>query len=132
MTVEQMLGGYKQMLETALAESYLAKRLQLNPFCDMPGKFWLAAGLLAAMRIHAPVFIDGLSGDLLTCEALRLAVLRCLSAQRLVVIAADASARDVLHMHAPLQEQVWYDVPEDEAGQAELLEALIPEAALRF
>ena len=34
-------------LDSALAESYLSKRLQLSLFFDLPRKIWLIGGLLA-------------------------------------------------------------------------------------
>lgn len=91
-----------------------------------------APGLLAALRIQAPVLIAGLSADLLACDALREAVRRCMAAPRPVIVTADESAREVLQTLVPQEEQLWFDVPEDKAGQSALLTALIPEAALRF
>ncbi|MBR3764668.1 MAG: hypothetical protein IKK57_09005 [Clostridia bacterium] len=91
-----------------------------------------APGLLAALRIQAPMLISGLSADLLACGALQDAVRRCMTAPRPVIVTADASAREVLHTLVPPETQVWFDVPEDEVAQSALLTALIPEAALRF
>ena len=91
-----------------------------------------APGLLAALRIQVPVLIDGLSADLLACDALRDAVRQCMTAPRPVIVTADGTAREVLRTLVPQEDQVWFDVPEDEAGQSALLSALIPEAALRF
>lgn len=91
-----------------------------------------APGLMAAMRIQAPMLISGLSADLLACDALREAVRSCMMSARPLVVTADASAREALQSLLPPARQLWIDVPEDEAGQAALLEELIPEAALRF
>ena len=91
-----------------------------------------APGLLAALRIQAPVLISGLSADLLDCPALLEAVRQCMLSSRAVVITADAAARRRLSDLVPPQGQIWYDVPADAQGQSALLETLVPEAALRF
>lgn len=91
-----------------------------------------APGLLAALRIQAPMLISGLSADLLACGALQDAVRQCITAPRPVVITADDSARTLLEGLVPPETQLWFDVPEDAVGQAALLTALIPEASLRF
>ncbi len=91
-----------------------------------------APGLLTAMRLQTPMLISGLSGDLLACEPLRDAVCQCMMRNRPAVVTADGSAREVLQTLLPLEKQLWLAVPDDEAGQAVLLETLIPEAALRF
>lgn len=91
-----------------------------------------APGLTAALRIQSPLLLEGLSGDLLACDALRDAVKACLMSRFPVVITADAGARKILQTLTPREDQLWFDVPEDPAGQSALLEQLIPEAALRF
>lgn len=91
-----------------------------------------APGLLAALKVHAPMLLAGLSADLLECAAFREAVRQCLTGSRPVVVVADASAVPVLTALTPKEDQLWFSVPEDVAGQSALLEALIPEAALRF
>lgn len=91
-----------------------------------------APGLLAAMKVHAPMLLQGLSADLLACPAFREAVRTCVLGGSPAVVVADASAVPVLQELTPPEKQLWFDVPEDEAGQSALLEHLIPEAALRF
>lgn len=91
-----------------------------------------APGLLAALRIHAPMLLDGLSADLLENAAFRRAVRECLMSTRPVVVAADSSAVPILKGLTASDKQLWFTVPEDAEAQARLLEALLPEAALRF
>lgn len=91
-----------------------------------------APGLLAAMRLHAPLLISGLSADVLACGPFREAVRTCLMGAGPVVITADKAAAARLQQLTPPERQLWFDVPEDEAGQTALLESLLPEAALRF
>lgn len=91
-----------------------------------------APGLVAALRLRAPLLLSGLSGDLLACEPFCQAVCDCLQGDVPVVIAGDASARQVLESRLPAHVQLWLDVPEAPAAQNALLEQLIPEAVLRF
>lgn len=91
-----------------------------------------APGLLAAMRIQAPVLLTGLTGSLLSCTAFREAVRTCLMSLRPMVIASDDSAAEILRTLTPADRQIWFTVPEDAQEQATLLETLLPEAALRF
>lgn len=89
-------------------------------------------GLLAAQRIQAPLLLDGLRGDLLACRSFCEAVCQCMTGRRMVIVTADASAAELLRALVPAQKQLWFSVPEDAAGQSALLEALVPEAALRL
>ena len=91
-----------------------------------------APTLIAALRMHAPVLLSGLSSELLACPVFRQAVRQCLASTQPVVVAADASAAPVLRSLVPPQGLICYTVPADEPGQAALLAELIPEAALRF
>lgn len=91
-----------------------------------------APGLMAALQVHAPMLLQGLSADLLACGAFREAVRRCLVSSCPVVVVADTSAVPLLQGLTPGEDQLWFSVPEDAAGQSALLESLIPEAALRF
>lgn len=91
-----------------------------------------APGLLAALGVHAPMLLDGLAADLLENAAFREAVRTCLMGRRPVVVVAEASAEALLRSLTPPEKQLWFAVPKDAEGQAQLLEALIPEAALRF
>lgn len=91
-----------------------------------------APGIRAALRIHTPLLLSGLSADLLACPVFRQTVCDALMGARPVVVAADASAREALEALLPPHVQLWLDVPADEDGRAALLEALLPEAALRF
>lgn len=91
-----------------------------------------APGLMASMKVHAPMLLQGLSADLLACPAFREAVRACMMGSSPVVAVADASAVPVLQALTPEEKQLWFDVPEDAAGQSALLEYLIPEASLRF
>lgn len=91
-----------------------------------------APGLLAALRIQAPVLLSGLNADLLACPAFCDAVRTCMMSQHPVVITADKTAMQLLQSLVPEEKQVWFGVPDDDDAQAILLESLIPEAALRF
>lgn len=89
-------------------------------------------GLLAVTGVHAPMLLDGLHGDMLRCKAFREAIRTCLTGRQPVVVTASRDAVPALRRLTPPESQMWFDVPEDEAGQDALLETLIPEAALRF
>ncbi|MBQ7849918.1 MAG: hypothetical protein IJ343_09375 [Clostridia bacterium] len=91
-----------------------------------------APGLHAALRVHAPLLLGGVQADLLDCPAFREAVRACLMSSRPVIVVADEAAAPVLRALTPPETQLWFAVPEDEAGQAALLESLLPEAMLRF
>lgn len=91
-----------------------------------------APGILAATSVHAPMLLDGLHADMLRCKAFREAVRTCLTGRQPVVVTASEDAAASLRRLTPPEAQLWFAVPEDEAGQAVLLEQLIPEAALRF
>lgn len=91
-----------------------------------------APGILSALRIQSPVLLEGLHGDLLTCEPFLDAVCQCMLSHRPVVLTADASAAAILRQRLPEERQIWFDVPDDPAGQAALLNTLLPEASLRL
>lgn len=91
-----------------------------------------APGILSVTGVHAPMLLDGLHADMLRCKAFREAVRTCLTGRQAVVVTASKDAASALRRLTPPESQLWFDVPEDEAGQAALLETLIPEAALRF
>ena len=89
-------------------------------------------GLKAAMQLRSPLLLDGLRGDMLSCEPFMDAVCQCLMSLRPVVVTADAPAAALLRARIPEERQLWFDVPEDPSGQSALLETLVPEAALRL
>lgn len=91
-----------------------------------------APGLQAALRLQLPMLISGLTEDLLSCHALRDALRDCLMSRTPVVVTAAPGAATILRSLTPPEQQLWFDVPEDAAGQSALLEHLLPEAALRF
>lgn len=91
-----------------------------------------APGLTAARGVHAPMLLSGLTKDVLRCRPFREAVAACLAGSRPVVVAAARDAAAVLKKLTPAEDQLWFDVPDDRAGQAALLETLVPEAVLRF
>lgn len=91
-----------------------------------------APSLLAALAVHAPMLLDGLTADVLECPALREAVRACLMSRRAVVVAATENAAPILRALTPADRQLWLSVPGDAPGQAALLETLLPEAVLRF
>lgn len=91
-----------------------------------------APGLLGAMGVHLPMLMDGLTADMLDCPAFRDAVRQCLMSLRPVVVVADESAVPLLRTLTPAEKQLWFSVPDDEAGRAGLLDTLVEEAALRF
>lgn len=91
-----------------------------------------APGILAATGVHAPILLDGLHADMLRCKAFREAIHTCLTGQQPVVVTAAPDAVAALRRLTPPESQLWFAVPEDEAGQSALLEQLLPEAALRF
>lgn len=129
-----------------------ALRLLLPPasprFNDVPCRIRLSAGrwtavpavleeiaapsLLGAMDVHAPMLLDGLTADVLECAPLREAIRTCLMSQRPVIITAAEDAEAILRALTPADTQLWLPVPDDAPGQARLLEALVPEAMLRF
>lgn len=91
-----------------------------------------APSLLVAMRVRAPMLLDGLCADVLACPAFREAVRTCLMGPTAVVVAVREDAEALLRDLTPADAQLWLPVPDDAAGQAALLETLIPEAVLRF
>lgn len=91
-----------------------------------------APGLRAAMRLHAPMLLCGLTADLLASDAFRRAVCDCLQGDIPLVIAADEASRTMPEALLPADVQLWMDVPEASDAQDALLEQLIYEAALRF
>lgn len=91
-----------------------------------------APSLLAAMSVHAPMLLDGLCADVLACDVFREAVRTCLTSRRPVVVTASDDAVPLLRALTPAADQLWLAVPDDAAGQADLLETLVPEAMLRF
>lgn len=91
-----------------------------------------APGLLSVTGVHAPMLLDGLHADMLRCRAFREAVRTCLTGRQPVVATVSRDAVTALRRLTPPETQLWFTVPDDEAGQAVLLEQLIPEAALRF
>lgn len=91
-----------------------------------------APALHAALRLHAPLLLDGVYAELLDCPAFREAVTACLKSTCPVITVTDEASAPVLRRLTPPEKQLWFTVPEDAQGQAALLEALLPEAALRF
>lgn len=91
-----------------------------------------APGLRAALGVHAPLLLGRVHADLLACPVFREAVRDCLMSSRPVITVADADAKPLLRALTPADKQLWFTVPDDAAGQSALLEALIPEAMLRF
>lgn len=91
-----------------------------------------APSLLAALEVHAPMLLDGLTADVLACPALREAIRTCAMSRHAVVITADGDAAPILRALTPSDRQLWLSVPDDAPGQAALLETLLPEAVLRF
>ena len=91
-----------------------------------------APGLLAALQMRLPVFISGLTADLLASPPLLDALRTCLTGCTPVVVAVPRDAEAILRSLTPQADQLWFAVPDDDAGQSALLEALLPEAALRF
>ena len=91
-----------------------------------------APSLLAVMGVHAPMLLDGLHADVLARPAFREAVRTCLMGPTAVVVAVREDAEAILLDLTPADAQLWLPVPDDTAGQAALLETLIPEAVLRF
>lgn len=88
--------------------------------------------LRAAMRVQSPILLQGLTADLLMCAPFAQAVCQCLQGDRPVVVTADDVAARMLQAALPEAQLLCFAVPADADGQASLLEALIPEAALRF
>ena len=91
-----------------------------------------APGLRAALGVHAPLLLGRVSADLLGCPGFRETVRECLLSSSPVITVADTDAEPVLRALVPPEQQLWFVVPDDAAGQSSLLEALIPEAVLRF
>ena len=88
--------------------------------------------LRSAMRVQSPILLTGLTADLLDCAPFAQAVCDCLQSNRAVVLTADALAARMLQAALTGTQLLCFDSPADAAGQAALLEELIPEAALRF
>ena len=88
--------------------------------------------LTSAALVHAPLLLDGLTGDLLACDAFRDAICQCLTAERPVIAVVRDGAEAPLRALTPADSQQWLAVPEDTEARAILLETLIAEAAMRF
>lgn len=88
--------------------------------------------LRSAMRVQSPILLDGLTAELLLCAPFAQSVCQCLQSDRPVVLTADEDAARMLQAALPDGQLLILPVPQDAAGQAALLEELIPEAALRF
>ncbi|MBQ8200791.1 MAG: hypothetical protein IJZ74_03370 [Clostridia bacterium] len=91
-----------------------------------------APSLLAALNVHTPMLLGGLSADMLACERFRTAVRQCLMSQRPVVVVADEDASDALRALTPPERQEWIAVPHEPDARSAMLEHLITEAAMRF
>lgn len=91
-----------------------------------------APSLASAALVHAPLLLDGLTADLLACEAFRDAIRQCLTAERPVIAVVRDDAEAPLRALTPADSQQWLAVPEDTEARAILLETLIAEAAMRF
>lgn len=89
-------------------------------------------GLASAALVHAPLLLDGLTADLLACDAFRAAVRQCLTADRPVIAVVRDGAESALRALTPPDSQQWIDVPDNPEARAALLEMLIAEAAMRF
>lgn len=88
--------------------------------------------LHAAMRVQSPILLDGLTAELLMCAPFAQAICQCLQSDRPVIVTADDVAARMLQASLPDGQLLILPVPQDAAGQATLLEELIPEAMLRF
>lgn len=90
-----------------------------------------APSLQSTVNVHAPLLLDGLTADVLACAAFRDAVRSCLMDRRAVIATVREDARSALQALTPADRQQWMAVPDDPSGQADLLEALLPEVLLR-
>ena len=88
--------------------------------------------LTSAALVHAPLLLDGLTADLLSCDAFCTVVRQCLTAQRPVIAVVREEAESILRTLTPPDRQQWVSVPYDADERAVLLEHLIAEAAMRF
>ncbi|MBQ8554742.1 MAG: hypothetical protein IJ438_02605 [Clostridia bacterium] len=88
-----------------------------------------APSLLAALNVHTPMLLCGMTADMLRCKAFREAVQQCLLSPRPVVVVADKSAQNTLRKLTPAEKQLWIDV---DGRQDAALEALLSEAMMRF
>ncbi len=91
-----------------------------------------APSLLAALQVHTPMLISGVSGEMLTCEPFRTALRECLMSQRPVVVVAEDDAVDALSRITPPERQQWLHVPQEPEARSQMLEHLIAEASMRF
>ncbi len=91
-----------------------------------------APALRSAACIHTPMLMDELTADMLACPQFREAVRQCLMSDHAVVVVAAPDASDALRALTPATHQLWMHVPEDGEARAELLSALVEEAAMRF
>lgn len=88
--------------------------------------------LASAALVHAPLLLDGLTADLLACDAFCAVVRQCLMAARPVMAVVRDGAESALRALTPPERQQWVSVPEDAEARAALLETLIAEAAMRL
>ena len=91
-----------------------------------------APTLLQARTLHTPILLGGVTGTMLTCRAFREAVVACLKSEHPVIVAASDDAEAILRALTDEADQLWMPVPETAQGRTELLQELIPEAALRM
>lgn len=91
-----------------------------------------APSLLAALNVHTPMLLSGVSAAMLQCEPFRAALRDCLMSQRPVVAVAEEDAAEPLSRLTPPERQQWLHVPQDPAERSLMLEHLVSEAAMRF
>ena len=91
-----------------------------------------APTLLSAITLHTPILLGGLTARMLTCAAFREAVVKVLTSERLVIVAASDDAEEHLRALTPEKNQMWFPVPEGPEARAALLQELTAEAAMRL
>ena len=109
-------------------------RLHGDDWCIVPRVLEeiAAPNLLRAITVHKPILLGGVTAQMLTCAAIREAVVTVLTSERPVVIAAEEGAAEHLRALTPASTQMWLPVPDDAEEQSALLEQLVTEAALRM
>ncbi len=91
-----------------------------------------APSLLAALNVHTPMLLSGVSAAMLECEAFRTALRTCLMSQRPVVVVAEEDAVEALQRITPPERQLWMAVPQEPEARSAMLEELIAEVTMRF